>query len=121
MQKRANTNLYLHLKWLFLECVQTVFFTTSRAEHYSAYKIKVLHSQYQRTSDFTMMSTRNCSSYYGHCRPISAILRTLDDCSVLVARKLLQSVTNEPDEHLNIDKFVLNVPAVAVVVIGARF
>ena len=46
--------------------------------------------------------------------------------SVLVARKLLQSVTNEPDElkvitHLNIDKFVLNVPAVAVVVIGARF
>ena len=31
-------------------------------------------------------------------RPISAILRMLNGCSVLVARKLLQSVTNEPDE-----------------------
>ena len=37
------------------------------------------------------------------------ILRMLNGCSVLVARKLLQSATNEPDElkvitHLNIDK-----------------
>ena len=49
----------------------------------------------------------------------------LNSCSVFVARKLLQSVTNEPDElvitHLNIDKFVLNVSAVAVVVVRARF
>ena len=32
-------------KMAFSECFQSVF-TTSRAECYSAYKIKVLHSQY---------------------------------------------------------------------------
>ena len=74
----------------------------------------------------TTMSTRKCLSYSGLCRPISVILvRMFNGCLVLVARTLLQSVTNEPHElkllHLNIDKFVLNVPAVAVVVIRTRF
>ena len=41
-----------------------------------------------------MTSTRKCLSYSGLCRPISAILRMLNGCTVLVARKLLQSVTN---------------------------
>ena len=54
----------------------------------------------------------------------SVILCMLNGCSVLAARKSLQSVTNELDKlklHSDIDKFVLNVPAVAVVVIRARF
>ena len=75
MLRGANMNLYLHLKWFFLECCQTSDFTTS-----------------------TLANTRKCLSYSGLCRPISAILRMLNGCSVLVARKLLQSVTNEPDE-----------------------
>ena len=33
-------------KMAFLECFQTFLLTTSRAERYSAYKIKVLHSQH---------------------------------------------------------------------------
>ena len=37
---------------------------------------------------------RKCLPYSGLCRPISAILHMLNGCSVLVARKLLQSVTN---------------------------
>ena len=57
-------NLYLHLKWLFRMLSNSCFFlTTSRVERYTAYKIKVLHSKYQRTSDFTtstMTSTRKC-------------------------------------------------------------
>ena len=72
---------------------------TSRAKHYSAYNIKVLHSQYQRTSDFTtstMTTTRKCLSYSELCRPIFAILRML--LGPCIARKLRQSVTNEPGE-----------------------
>ena len=55
----ANMNLHLHLKWLFRMLLNCCL-TTSRAERYSA-KMKVLHSQYWRTSDFTtntMTSTR---------------------------------------------------------------
>ena len=92
-------NLYLHLNWLFYDAFKLfLFFTTSKAERYSAYEVKVLHSQYQRTSDFTT-STRKCLSSSGLCRPISAILHMLNGCSVLAARKLLQSVTNEPRDN----------------------
>ena len=45
MLSGANMNLYLHLKWPF-RTLSNCFFTTNRAERYSAYKIKVLHSQY---------------------------------------------------------------------------
>ena len=37
-------NLYVHLKWLF-KMLSTFFYSTSREERYSAYKMKVLHSQ----------------------------------------------------------------------------
>ena len=99
MPRGTNMNLCLHLKWLFKNAFK-LFFTTSRAERYSAYKMKVSHSQYQRTSDFTstMTSKRKCSSYSEPCRPISAILCMLNGCSVVVPRKLRQSVTNEQDE-----------------------
>ena len=40
--KVANMNLILHLKWLF-RTLSNCFFATSRAERYSAYKMKVLH------------------------------------------------------------------------------
>ena len=98
-------------------------FTTSREEHNSAHKMhEGVVQPILENLDFTastMTSTRKCLSYSGLCRPSSAILRMLKGCSAFVARKLLQPVTNEPDElkfitHLNIDKFVLNVPAVAV-------
>ena len=48
MLRVANMNLYLHLKWPFKNCFQTVFFTTSREERYSAYKMKNFgfHSKY---------------------------------------------------------------------------
>ena len=75
--------------------------TASRAEGYSVYEMKMLRSQYYRTSYFTastMTSTRKCLSHSGLCRLISAILCMLNGCSVLVARKLLPSVTNEPNE-----------------------
>ena len=37
MLRGANMNLYLHLKWLSVECFQTAVFTANRAERYSAY------------------------------------------------------------------------------------
>ena len=63
-------------KMAFLECLQTVFCFYD----YSAYKIKVLHSKYQRTLDFTtstMTSTRKCLSYSGLCRSILKVERYL--------------------------------------------
>ena len=94
-------NLYLHLKWLF-RMLSNCSFTTSRAERYSAYKMKVFaqsalenfgfHSEYDDDYEKVFLS------HSGLCRPISAILRMLNGCSVLVARKLLQPVTSEKDE-----------------------
>ena len=37
-------NLYLHSKWIFVECFQTAIFTTSKAQRYSAYKTKLWNS-----------------------------------------------------------------------------
>ena len=44
MLRDVNMYLYLHLKWLFVECFQSAVFTTSKAERYSAYKTKVWKS-----------------------------------------------------------------------------
>ena len=65
MLREANMNQYLHLKCLLWNAFKLFIFTEGRAERYSAYKIKVLHNQYERTSDFTtstITSTRKCLS-----------------------------------------------------------
>ena len=93
-EKRGNQKMGSERESIFKfkmdsSTLSNYFFTTNR------------HSQYYKTWDFTtstVRSTRKCLSCSGFCKPISAILRMLNSCAVLVARKLLQSFTNEPDE-----------------------
>ena len=95
-------NPYLHLKCFFIKMLSNCFFFyhKQRRALFCLQDKGVAQSVLENVgfTTSTMTCTRKCLSYSGFCRPISAILRMLNGCLVLVARKLLQSVTNQPDE-----------------------
>ena len=68
---------------------KSAFLTTSKAERYSAHKTKLFHREYDEKVFiiFWALQTNFCNS--------DVILCMLNGCLVLVARKLLQSVTNK--------------------------
>ena len=120
MLRGASMKLYLHFKWFFRMLSSCFFYhTQSRALFclqdkcvaWSMLENFGFHNEYEKVFIiFWTLQTNFCDS--AHVGPCS--------------KKVTESVKNEPDElkvitHLNIDKFLLNVPAVEVVVIRARF
>ena len=103
MLRGANTNLYLHLKWLFLRCFQTgcCFF-------YHKQSRTLFCLQYKGVAQPILQNFGFHNEYDDEYEKVFIIFWTLqtnfcDSAHVelllgLVARKLLQPVTNEPNE-----------------------
>ena len=93
-------NLYLHLKWFFLECFQTVFyhkqsralfFLQDRGVAQSVLDNFGFHNEYDNEYEKVFVIFWNLQTNFCDSAHVEWLL-------VLVAKKLLQSVTNEQDE-----------------------